>query len=138
MDKKKCSVCHKKKSLCEFSKLKSRYDGLQQNCKACRKQYDKERYKNNKNYFLLSNQARYFRNREFVKNILKESFCVDCGEKDIVVLDFDHVSEKSFSVSLMSYNSIKRIQSEIDKCVVRCANCHRRKTAKEQGWSKLF
>jgi len=26
------------------------------------------------------------------------------------------------------------ILKEINKCVVRCANCHLRKTAQEEGW----
>jgi hypothetical protein len=33
--------------------------------------------------------------------------------------------------------SLDALQKEIDKCVVRCANCHRRKTAKESGFWKF-
>jgi hypothetical protein len=32
--------------------------------------------------------------------------------------------------------AIEQLAYEISKCDVRCANCHRRKTAKEGGWFK--
>lgn len=65
--------------------------------------------------------------------------CVDCGEKDIAVLEFDHIHKyrKSNDVSkLITMRSpFKKVVSEISKCEVRCANCHRRKTALEsQSW----
>lgn len=57
--------------------------------------------------------------------------CVDCGEKDLRVLDFDHVRGVKRAVVSMLINrrsSVRRIYEEIDKCDVRCANCHRRTT----------
>lgn len=57
--------------------------------------------------------------------------CVDCGEEDPIVLEFDHVAgTKEFPVSegVSRMYSIKKIKAEIDKCEVRCANCHRRVT----------
>ena len=71
------------------------------------------------------------RNRQFLKEYRNAHPCVDCGEDDWVVLEFDHVRGKKFmNVTDMSrrHFSIKKIQEEIDKCEVRCANCHRRKT----------
>lgn len=63
--------------------------------------------------------------------------CVDCGEADPVVLEFDHVrGTKRCNVSQMvsSYLSWATILKEIAKCDVRCANCHRRRTAIQFGW----
>jgi hypothetical protein len=60
---------------------------------------------------------------------------VDCGETDPVVLEFDHVRDKLKDIGYMVTVgfSWSAIQLEIEKCEVRCANCHRRKTARVQG-----
>lgn len=70
------------------------------------------------------------RNWEFVKGYLSSHPCVDCGEGDIVVLEFDHVrGEKRDDISGMVRDcSLSSIKAEIEKCEVRCANCHRRQT----------
>lgn len=65
---------------------------------------------------------------------LSEHPCVDCGESDPVVLEFDHLYDKSANVSDMQVVSLSRLAAEIAKCEVRCANCHRRKTAHELNY----
>lgn len=73
--------------------------------------------------------------RAIILNHLLEHPCVDCGEADPVVLEFDHRGDKKFNVSdaaKMAY-STKRVVAEIEKCDVRCANCHRRKTYRDRG-----
>lgn len=63
----------------------------------------------------------------------KAGGCVDCGEKDLVVLDLDHVRGKKVgNISAMLAGPLPRLLAEIDKCEPRCANCHRRVTA--QRW----
>lgn len=65
--------------------------------------------------------------------------CVDCGEDDIRVLEFDHrpgTVKKNGVCNLINLGvSRKVIQAEIDKCDVRCANCHAIKTYERIGGS---
>lgn len=74
-------------------------------------------------------------NAEFMIAYLGKHPCVDCGESDIIVLEFDHLRDKVADVSVLARGgySIETIQKEIDKCEVVCANCHRRRTAKRAG-----
>lgn len=75
-----------------------------------------------------------------VIDYLAEHPCVDCGEKDYRLLDFDHKerSKKSQNVSTMISKGLSptRIFSEIAKCDVRCVRCHRLKTIEQMGWYK--
>lgn len=65
--------------------------------------------------------------------------CVDCGEKDPIVLEFDHrdADQKRFDVGAAMRRgcSLKTVFEEIAKCDVRCANCHRRRTYKQMGYT---
>ena len=73
------------------------------------------------------------RNYRFLREALS-SGCVDCGESDLVVLDFDHRGEKRANVTVLARNeySLASLQCEIDRCEVRCGNCHRRRTAAQR------
>jgi hypothetical protein len=57
--------------------------------------------------------------------------CVDCREDDIIVLEFDHVrgsKRKELSRLVNAGASVASLLAEVEKCEVRCANCHRRVT----------
>ena len=71
----------------------------------------------------------------FATDVLTASGCVDCGELDVCVLEFDHVGEKTGSVMQLARREvgIARLSAEIQRCEVRCANCHRRRTARAAG-----
>ena len=48
------------------------------------------------------NSSVYERNLNYIKNYLSNNPCVDCGNNNIVVLEFDHVrGEKKYNVSDM-------------------------------------
>ena len=94
--------------------------------------YMKEHYKRNKDKYkaksLKRNKEQRKRNKDYVAFVKSLSSCVDCGEDNPVVLEYDHVrGEKRANISDMARQSysIKTIQIEIDKCEIRCANCHR-------------
>lgn len=137
MKEKYCGKCNELKSVEYFHR---RGKGYQSVCKSCRKSIDAELYKSHpqevKDRIQSRKRERATINRINVANYLKSNPCVDCGEKDIIVLEFDHIRDKKYNVSEMINTSLswKTIKNEIDKCEVRCANCHRRKTAIQQGW----
>lgn len=73
---------------------------------------------------------------------LSDKACEVCGENDPCVLDFDHLdpSLKSFGIARAVSDGMawKKILTEIGKCRIVCANCHRKHTARQRGWYKLL
>lgn len=69
--------------------------------------------------------------------IKQELGCIDCGyNANPVALDFDHVNgDKLFGLSASVAREINSIQAELEKCVVRCANCHRIRTRERRETS---
>ena len=69
------------------------------------------------------------RNLNHVHRVLAAARCVDCGEPDMTVLEFDHVGVKRGKVSVMVWNvALATLENEIAQCEIRCCNCHRRVT----------
>lgn len=84
------------------------------------------------------NTARYReRNTTFILAYLSTHPCVDCGESDPVVLEFGHVRAKTGLISRMRrFSSLELISAELERCDVRCVNCHMRRTARQFNWRK--
>ena len=74
--------------------------------------------------------------REFVYQYLLTHPCQTCGESDPRVLEFHHIGNKDKEITRLISGgwSVRRIQEEINKCTVLCANCHRRLTTQDRGW----
>jgi hypothetical protein len=52
-----------------------------------------------------------------------------------MVLEFDHLRDKCFNIGeALPYRNWASVLAEIEKCEVVCANCHRRRTARQLGW----
>jgi len=77
---------------------------------------------------LASYNKQQFKQR--LKEIKENSGCVDCGETNHIVLDFDHLKNKKYGISRMIHDgfSWQAIKKEIEKCEVVCSNCHRIRT----------
>jgi hypothetical protein len=140
-----CFRCQILKSDEEFHKSSLRKDGLQTYCKQCRRELDAVVYAKGGEDYKARKRVRQHRianrNTRLIFDYLLTHPCIDCGESDPTVLDFDHVrGEKMYNIAdlIRRYSSWATIKSEIDKCDVRCANCHRRVTAKRQSHKKYL
>lgn len=127
-----CPKCNLKLPLVRFGKNSRRYDGLQAYCRMCRNKYVRDRYAADpkKQRSRVERNDKRYREivRTFIRNYKLDHPCVDCGETNPIVLEFDHVrGTKSFNIgsSIALKLSIQKVQSEISKCEVRCANCHK-------------
>ena len=82
------------------------------------------------------------RNRSIV-NDAKSCGCVLCGyNKCLDALDLHHVGDKSFELSDVKNTGVERLNNELSKCIVVCANCHREihagKIAKYDNYQRAF
>jgi len=76
--------------------------------------------------------------RAYIADYLSKNPCIDCGETNPIVLEFDHrdTQEKTSTVSnlVRGRASLSKLTEEISKCDIRCANCHRKRTAVQFNW----
>ena len=140
-----CRKCQLAKPWTEFPLRGRSSDRLQTWCKACFAAYKAERHQRNHDREMARirrNQLiQVAANRARVSEYLRTHHCVDCGQANPIVLDFDHVrGEKLHEVSKMVANGYPwpRIEEEIAKCDVRCANCHRIVTALRRSTSRTI
>lgn len=138
---KTCSICKDVKLTVEFNKNKTKKDGLATFCKDCNKKASNRYYTLNKVKHKAAVYEQKKKNvqamRQYVYDLSKAKGCIDCSETDPIVLDFDHVRGKKVLAigNMVPQNcSFATLQEELAKCEIRCSNCHRRKTAKEQNW----
>jgi len=143
-DLKQCSRCDVEQPADEYP-WKNRAKGLRRTwCQPCAKAYGRQHYLNNIDKY----KAKAHRNRKsdrqrvrrLVADYLRAHPCVDCGEADVAVLEFDHRDPalKRMPVARLATTAgWATVFSEIEKCDVRCANCHRKRTAAQFDWAKL-
>jgi hypothetical protein len=140
-----CPWCGRARPTCDFP-LRRRATGERQSiCGECLNQYRREHYRLyrtdyiERNSRLLKERGRKW-SRRLWEFLLAHS-CVDCGETNPIVLEFDHMDR---TTKLNHVGSLARagypwstVFAELEKCEVRCANCHRKRTARQFAWPKL-
>lgn len=126
---KRCNTCHEEKLLSEFRKDKSKADGRRYECKVCSRLYHKSAYMEKYADRVQARfQKRYQTVKEKVLQLRLNNPCMCCGESEPACLEFHHLdpSQKEFGVTSSSNRSWDKMWEEIQKCVVLCANCHRK------------
>jgi hypothetical protein len=126
---KKCRGCETEKPYADFYTNPNVKDGYLNWCKPC----------------IVARYAagRSQRQRQvlaYIQAVKLERGCADCGYRDNpVALDFDHLpgSVKEYKMASMAAGAKKaKIDAEIAKCDVVCANCHRIRTANRRSVSE--
>ena len=89
-------------------------------CRPCRAEYGREHYVKNRERYIAVNGARKRKVRTermiWLVQYLREHPCVDCGEPDPVVLEFDHLRDKSFNIGqMLAERSWSEVLAEIKK-----------------------
>lgn len=132
-----CRICNQLKDIEEFpistSKWTNKIDGTKHTKKYRRKECKGCHYKKRK----PNDKAKVEVNRQVFLTYLNEHPCVDCGENNLDLLEFDHKTptQKEGHISGMLHtHSWKIIEEEISKCDILCRNCHKLKTAKQLSW----
>lgn len=97
------------------------------------REYHRQYYQANKVKRLEQNKKWEDKKRKEFKEYKEKLVCLHCGENDPICLEFHHLdpSKKDVNVSIVVGRwSTKKIKEEINKCVVLCANCHKKEHAR--------
>lgn len=141
-----CRRCGQTQDLTEFGFKYPDRDYRLRRCRTCVREISRMYYlrdpANYKARAAANNKITNARNRERLRELLRNSECMDCGIRDFAVLEFDHRDphDKRADVSTLvrQYHCWPTIAREIAKCDVVCASCHRRRTARYFRWHKFL
>lgn len=124
-----CSKCKCEKSGTDYYKSARAKDGLQSMCKVCmRPAYNANRLEKIDHYKNVR-RNRETKNKERLSQWKEQQQCKFCPEHDPDCLDLHHLdrTKKDIDVADAVYRwSWERLTTELEKCIVVCANCHRK------------
>ena len=90
--------------------------------------FQKQWYQNNKKKHSEAGKERRKKTREWLRDYKSKLKCNRCDEDHPSCMQFHHIdpSQKELNIrgAVRANWSIERIQLEIEKCEVLCANCH--------------
>ena len=123
---KRCARCNERKPSEAFNRSGKSGDGRHSYCRDCQSAWYREHAVQHKAHVRATSARRKREAREFLVTRLADG-CVDCGESDLRVLDFDHVfgdKESTIADLVRRGAGMPRLNAEVAKCEVRCRNCH--------------
>ncbi len=90
----------------------------------CQKRF----YERNREYYKEKRKENRLKIREFISNLKKDAKCKYCDECENCCLQFHHLDPKEKEIEIANIRnrgwSLEKLQSELDKCILVCANCH--------------
>jgi hypothetical protein len=139
----RCGRCRELKPVDQFAWRRIERGQRDNMCRPCRSAYGKEHYLANRQRYIDAEarrkQARAEERMVYLIDFFRSHPCVDCGESDPMVLEFDHVGVKKFNVAKgLRDRPWQSALDEIEQCEVVCANCHRRRTASRGGFIRAL
>lgn len=134
----RCPRCRHRLPVSAFGRNRRNPDGISTWCRACsvkdaryRTTSCPERHARAKRRVM----EKTLEGRAAVREYLRAHGCIDCGESDPDVLEFDHRvrrnGDRGLTIGRFILNP-RRLAEEMAACDVRCANCHRRRHAWER------
>jgi hypothetical protein len=139
MHLRRCDRCRDLKPVSEFNLRRKGARRQRDNyCRTCRAEYLREHYARHKDRYVAEAVRRKkelaIERAGYLIAFFRARPCADCGEDDPLVLEFDHLADKTFNITKgITAHSWQAVRDEIAKCDVVCANCHRRRTASRAG-----
>ena len=123
---KTCLNCNTTKPLTDFYKQARSSDGFQRYCKKCANIFSakSESKSVDKYYVIRKNAKRKFADE--VRHFKVSKGCAHCGENHPAVLELHHLDPKVKDFNPSDASGRKLFYEEADKCIVLCANCHRK------------
>lgn len=135
---KRCSRCGQDKPLEEFRAQQGKRT-VQSWCRPCKQAYNREWYQRNRYRHSQAVEQRRRDRAQENRQILamaKSVPCADCGRQyPPYVMDFDHgdADKVALPSTVVRTWPAERLRTEIRKCDVVCANCHRERTFGPDG-----
>lgn len=132
---KRCGRCQETKDVAAFHRSTRR--GRQAWCKECRRSYDAEYHRRNRERLLAKKRALHASFRHWYMSLKEGTPCTDCGNSyPAPVMQWDHLpgTEKTADLGyLWRKHNKQRVLDEIAKCELVCANCHALRTLSRRG-----
>lgn len=92
------------------------------------REINKRHYINNKSDYLDRSRVQRIAYRAWFRDFKKTLKCSKCQESHWACLDFHHLGDKDSTVNELVSRMVSkdRVIEEVKKCIVLCANCHRK------------